>query len=74
MIDLLSIAAAGLSNSVAQVSKAAIAAAHALTTGSGGSLADAVVAEAANGAAVKAEVAVMKTADKMMGTLLDTLA
>jgi flagellar hook protein FlgE len=76
MNDALSIAAANLSASATRFQTSAAQVTRAATPGaaSNGDLATAVVGMNMAGTDFKASLAVFKTADKMMGALLDIVA
>jgi hypothetical protein len=82
MIDALSTAAAGLKSSANQFEKAAQKVVKATTPTTGDvptaapstDLPTAIVDTKTSALSFKADAAVFRTADKMLGTLLDTLA
>jgi Domain of unknown function (DUF1078). len=80
VINALSTAAAGLRASATRFDKSAADVVKAATPGSTnnteeqGDLPTAIVESKENELSFKANAAVFKTADKMMGTLLDTIA
>jgi hypothetical protein len=76
MIDAISSAAYGLKTSANQFEKAAqkVVKASAPETGAADDLPAAIVDTQTSALSFKANAAVFKTADRMMGTLLDTLA
>jgi hypothetical protein len=74
MIDALSTAASGIRNEAAQFDKAAQRVVKAAAPSGGDDLAAAIVDAKVSEIGFSANVAVFKTADKMLGALLDTVA
>lgn len=74
MTDAIGTALGGIQNSASQFAKAAGNVVNAAKPGSTEDMAKAIVDSKTTNYAFKANVAVLKTADKMLGNLLDTLA
>jgi hypothetical protein len=74
MTDAIGTALGGIQKSASQFAKSAENVVNATKPGSTEDLAKAIVDGKTTNYAFKANVAVLKTADKMLGTLLDTLA
>jgi flagellar hook protein FlgE len=74
MVDSINIAANGIRTSASQYAKSAEEVVKATTTGSDADLPKAIVDGKTSSYAFKANSAVLKTADKMMGALLDIMA
>lgn len=74
MTDAIGTALGGIQKSASLFAKSAENVVNATQPGSTEDLAKAIVDSKTTSYAFKANVAVLKTADKMLGTLLDTLA
>ncbi len=74
MLDAITTAAGGIRSAVSQFEKSAQNVVKATSSGADEDLSTAIVDGKQSSLALKANVAVVKTADKMLGSLLDTLA
>ncbi len=74
MSSVLNVAAAGLRAGMERFAASAVEAVKAAQPGSNDNLPAALVQVTTNSLAAKADVQVFKMADKMVGTLLDTMA